>query len=94
MKTVEEIDPALLLESQELIRDRYTYTDLDHPAVQEIFNICTVKKADEIAQGDGKSVSTDDEYVNIEVDEYDIPDHMEVDPSFLDTIMKDIKLPT
>jgi HD-like signal output (HDOD) protein len=94
MKTMEEIDPALLIESQELIRDRYTYTDLDHPAVQEIFNICTVKKADEIAQGDSKSVSTGDEYLNIDLYKYDIPEHMEVGPSFLDTIMRDIKLPT
>jgi HD-like signal output (HDOD) protein len=94
MKTIEEIDPALLLESQELIRDRYTYIDLDHPVVQEIFNICTVKKADEIAKGDSKGASTSDEYLNIDLDVYDIPEHMEVDPSFLNTIIKDIKLPT
>jgi hypothetical protein len=69
MKTIEEIDRALLLKAQELIRDRYSYNDLGHPAVQKIFNICAVIKAGEIAENDGESGSISDEYLEIDSDE-------------------------
>jgi putative nucleotidyltransferase with HDIG domain len=94
MKTIEEIDPLILQKAQELIHERFMYTDLNHPAIQEIFNLCAVKKADDLAENNGGPDRKDDEYLHIDTDMYDVPEHMEADLSFLDSIVKDIKLPT
>jgi HD-like signal output (HDOD) protein len=91
MSTMAQIDPTLIEEIQGEERERFRAADLDHPAIQEIFNICTTRKI--IEAGDGRRVSNN-EYLDIDIDSYSIPEHMETDLSFLESIIKDVKLPT
>jgi len=91
MSTMEQIDPVKIEQIEANERERFCVADLDHPAVREIFNICTRHKVIQSENGRHPPI---DEYLNIDVDSYNIPEHMETDLSFLESIMDEVKLPT
>lgn len=50
-KTTAHMDPAVLELADELTRKRFIHTDLEHEAVRQLFHICVLRKAQEIANG-------------------------------------------
>ena len=47
--TLEEIDPAVLKEAQELTRKQFSHANVDHPFLGELFRICTERRAQRMA---------------------------------------------
>ena len=47
--TLEEIDPAVLKEAQELTRKQFSHANVDHPFLGELFRICTQRRAQRMA---------------------------------------------
>jgi HD-like signal output (HDOD) protein len=50
-KTTAHMDPATLELADRLTRQRFIHTDLEHEAISQLFNICVLRKAHEIANG-------------------------------------------
>jgi putative nucleotidyltransferase with HDIG domain len=46
---LEEIDPVLLQEAEELTQKQFTHAPVDHPFLRELFRICTLRRAQRIA---------------------------------------------
>jgi len=46
---LEEIDPAVLTEAEELTQKQFTHANVDHPFVKELFQICTRRRAQRMA---------------------------------------------
>jgi len=47
--TLEEIDPAVLKEAQELTRKQFSHANVDHPFLGELFRICILRRAQRMA---------------------------------------------
>ena len=47
--TLEEIDPAVLQEAEELTRKQFSHAHVDHPFLRELFRICTLRRAQRMA---------------------------------------------
>jgi len=45
------MDPAILDHADKLTRKRFIHTDLDHEAIRQLFDICVLRKAQEISNG-------------------------------------------
>ena len=47
--TLEEIDPAVLKEAQELTRKQFSHANVDHPFLGELFRTCILRRAQRMA---------------------------------------------
>jgi putative nucleotidyltransferase with HDIG domain len=47
--TLEETDPAVLKEAQELTRKQFSHANVEHPFLGELFRICTLRRAHRMA---------------------------------------------
>ncbi len=58
-----ELDPASIEMAEKFVRERFCYSNTDHPVTQELFRCCTLLKAEE-RQNSGKveSEDTDDRF--------------------------------
>jgi HD-like signal output (HDOD) protein len=52
-ETVEKIDPVVLQRAEKLTRKKFSPANLDHPFLQEIFPICTLRLARQMVQKPG-----------------------------------------
>ena len=50
-KALTEIDPVVLKQAEDSARQLFARTDLDHPAVQELFRQCTLRLARRLLDG-------------------------------------------
>ncbi len=75
-----EIDPALMEMAEKIVCRRFRYSGTDHPATQELFRLCTLRKAEEMQRrreedaerGDRPEEDTDsDEMTAVEIDKID-----------------------
>ena len=46
--TLEEISPAVLNKSKELTQKQFSHANMDHPLLRELFQICTLRRAQQI----------------------------------------------
>ncbi|MCG6537393.1 MAG: HDOD domain-containing protein, partial [Syntrophales bacterium LBB04] len=46
---LEEINPVVLLEAEELTEKQFSHADMDHPFLRELFRICTLRRAQQMA---------------------------------------------
>jgi len=46
-----QFDATTVAAAEETVRTRFVHGDMDHPAVRELFQICTLRKAEAIASG-------------------------------------------
>jgi len=47
--TLEEIDPVILTEAEEVARKRFSHANVDHPFLRELLQICTLRRAQQMA---------------------------------------------
>jgi len=47
--TLEEIDPVVLQEAEELTQKRFSHAQVDHPFLSELFRICILRRAQQMA---------------------------------------------
>jgi HD-like signal output (HDOD) protein len=48
LPNVDEIDPAVLEAAEKLTKERFSLSDLDHPFLRALFNICTLRQAQQM----------------------------------------------
>ncbi len=88
------LDPAVIEQAEKVVSERFGHTDLKHPAIRELFRICSLRKAEEISGKTGKENRESDDTWKAKADSRQIPKNVatKIDPCEL--IRNDIKLPS
>ncbi len=90
-----QLDPAAIEEAKESLTARFSHSDLEHPAIHELFRLCALTRAREISTADGKEITQPgDTSASKRANAHMPPKKAEgqIDPSKL--IKDDIKLPS
>jgi HD-like signal output (HDOD) protein len=78
--------------AEKVTSDYFMHTDRDHPAIRELFNACSLRKAIELAQR--KTNIAYDDSSRIDSCIAVVPEHLTTEKGVLEYITCDIKLPT
>ena len=78
--------------AEKVTSDLFMHTDRNHPAIKELFNACSLRKAIELAQG--KTNSAYDDSPRIDTCIAVVPEHLTTEKGVLEYITCDIELPT
>jgi HD-like signal output (HDOD) protein len=92
---ISKIDPVMIEMAEKIVRERFRYSNVDHPAIQELFRLCTLQKAEEMqSKQPGENAEFDDRSEgNVETNE--MPELVTTKIDFNKFIQRHIlKLPT
>lgn len=91
---ISKIDPTTIEMAKKIVRERFRYSNIDHPAIQELFRFCTLQKAEEMqSKQPGENAEFDDRSEgNVETNE--MPELVTTKIDFHKFIQRDIKLST
>lgn len=92
--TTAQLDPVLTEEAEKAMRERFSHTDLECPAVRQLFRICSLRKAEELSNTAEKENQESHDTCKSDVDLNQIPKSLptKIDPYKL--IRHDINLPS
>ena len=91
---ISKIDPATIEMAEKIVHERFRYSNVDHPATQELLRLCTLQKAEEMqSKQPGENAEFDDRSEgNVETNE--IPELVTTKIDFHKFIQHDMKLST
>jgi len=71
-KRKEKIDPAIRKAAEENVRKRFCHNDLKHEVIRQLYDICVLRKAEELAEN-GKPVKTQGESLSSSNEDSPVP---------------------
>lgn len=92
--TIAQLDPVITEQAEEIIRERFCHTDLEHAPIRKLFHLCTLRKAEELSNAAGKENRETLDTCKSKVDSNQIPKNgaRKIDPCEL--VRDDISLPS
>jgi len=89
-----DIDPTTIEMAEKIVRERFRYSNIDHPAIQKLFRFCTLQEAEEMqSKQPGENTEFEDRSEgNVETNE--MPELVTTKIDFHKFIQRDMKLST